>query len=305
MARDTHLGTLASHIPIHRTYHLFLTTINRQMNLLTSEMETKIQNDILAPILQKKYWQAMERIDPVLQELYANIPDNKRISYGRVHTIKVLAKYLYTHLSEENAPVFEIGSQLYDASETNWSKGVALGILADHGITDYQSVLPYFESAAGSQDWDLREHAQMFFRRLIKKHPAEMQAFLLRLAKSIDPNLRRFVSETLRPVQENKWFYKNPDYSLTVLRYLFRERAPYPRTSVGNNLSDLARRLPELVYGPVVELVASENKHSYWIAYRACRNLVKKEPLRVMDLLRVDTYKYKKAVYKRDDYEAG
>jgi 3-methyladenine DNA glycosylase AlkC len=131
-----------------------------------------------------------------------------------------------------------------------------------------------------------------------------MQKYLLGLVESDDPNLRRFVSETLRPVQENKWFYKEPEFSLSVLRHMFRERDSYPRTSVGNNLSDLARRLPELVYGLVEELVANGDKNSYWIAYRACRNLVKKEPLRVMDLLGVDEYKYKKAVYKRGDYGA-
>lgn len=273
------------------------------MNLLTLELETKIQREILIPAIQSNYKLASKNIGPVLQELYANIPEKKRISFGRVHTIKVLAKYLYNYLIEESASTFEIGSQLYAAGKTNWSKGMALGILADYGLMDYQSVLPYFESAAGSDDWDLREHAQMFFRRLIKKYPAEMQTYLLRLVKSDDPNLRRFVSETLRPVQENRWFYKDPDYSLTVLRHLFRERNPYPRTSVGNNLSDLARRLPELVYGLVEELVASGDKNSYWIAYRACRNLVKVEPLRVMDLLRVDEYKYKKAVYQRGDYK--
>jgi len=256
------------------------------MDLLTSELETKIQDDILTPALRGEYALASTNIISVLQELYANIPENKRISYGRVHTIKVLAKYLYTQLEDANAPVLEMAIQLYAAGETNWSKGVALGILADYGITDYQSVLPYFESAAASQDWDLREFAQMFFRRLIKQCPTEMQAYLLSLVKSEDPNMRRFVSETLRPVQENKWFYKDPDYSLKVLRHLFRERDPYPRTSVGNNLSDLARRLPELVYGLVEELVASGDKNSYWIAYRACRNLVKREPLRVMDMLR-------------------
>jgi 3-methyladenine DNA glycosylase AlkC len=273
------------------------------MNLLTGELENKIQKDILTLSLRGKYELAAKNIDPVLGELYANIPDKKRISYGRVHTIKVLAKYLYTHLAEENAPVFEIGSQLFEQCETDQSKGVALGILADYGLTDYRPVLPFFENAAASGEWELREHAQMFFRRLIKAHPAEMQEFLLRLVVSEDPNLRRFVSESMRPVQENKWFYKDPDYSLTVLRHLFRESAPYPRTSVGNNLSDLARRLPELIYGLVEELVASGNKNSYWIAYRACRNLVKKEPVRVMDLLGVDEYKYKKAVYKRGDYE--
>jgi hypothetical protein len=63
------------------------------------------------------------------------------------------------------------------------------------------------------------------------------------------------------------------------------------------NLSNLARKLPDLVYGLVKELVGSGDKNSYWIAYRACRNLVKKDPLRVMDLLKVDE------IYKRDDYQ--
>jgi 3-methyladenine DNA glycosylase AlkC len=273
------------------------------MNLLTGELETKIQREILKPGIQGDYAFAAKSIDPILQELYANIPENKRISYGRVHTIKVLAKYLYTQLAEENAPVFEIGSQLFEQSETYLSKGVALGILADYGLTEYKPALPYFKSAAASDEWELREFAQMFFRRLIKKYPTEMQEFLLTLVKSEDPNQRRFASETLRPVQENKWFYKAPEYSLKVLRHLFRERAPYPRTSVGNNLSDLARRLPELVYDLVAELVASGDKNSYWIAYRSCRNLVKMEPVRVMDLLGVDEYKYKEAIYRRGDYQ--
>ncbi len=88
-------------------------------------------------------------------------------------------------------------------------------------------------------------------------------------------------TETLRPVQENKWFYKNPDYPLSVLRYLFKENSGYPRASVGNNLSALSRHLPDLVYTLVEELVGSVDKNSYWIAYRACRNLVKKEPVKV------------------------
>ena len=129
-----------------------------------------------------------------------------------------------------------------------------------------------------------------------------MKEYLLKLVKSEDANIRRFVAETLRPVQENRWFYRNPDYPLSILRYMFKESSPYPRTSVGNNLGDLARRLPDLVYDLVKELVDSGDKNSYWIAYRACRNLVKKEPVKVMDLLKVDEYKYKKRIYKRSGY---
>ena len=135
---------------------------------------------------------------------------------------------------------------------------------------------------------------------LIKKYPDEAKEFLFKLVSSDGPNIRRFVAETLRPVQENRWFYDDPDYSLSILKNMFKESSAYPRTSVGNNLSDLARKLPDIVYELVGELVDSGDENSYWIAYRACRNLVKEDPIRVMDLLQVDEYKYKKRVHKRN-----
>jgi 3-methyladenine DNA glycosylase AlkC len=272
------------------------------MDILTSAIEEKIKRDILDPAVRHEYAAATtEGIVTVLADLYANIPANKRISYGRVHTVKVLADYLHTHLAAAGAPVFDIAANLYGASPDPLSRGVALGILSFCGLDDYRPVLPFFEAAAAAEDWETRELAQMLFRKLIEKHPAEMKTFLLRLVTSDDAHLRRFVGETLRPVQENRWFYAQPDYPLSVLRRLFRESAPYPRTSVGNNLSDLARRLPELVYGLVEELVAGGDKSSYWIAYRACRNLVKQDPIRVMDLLQIDEYRYKTAAYTRRD----
>jgi 3-methyladenine DNA glycosylase AlkC len=269
------------------------------MDLLTGAVEEKIQGDILDPAVRREYGAAIGGIAAVLAELYANIPAGKRISYGRVHTVKVLAGYLHPRLAALGAPVLDIAAGLYEADGDPLSRGVALGILSLCGLDDYRPVLPFFEAAAAADDWETREIAQMLFRKLIKKHPAEMKAFLLRLVEADDARLRRFVGETLRPVQENRWFYAQPDYSLAVLRRLFRERVAYPRTSVGNGLSDLARRLPELVYGLVEELVASSDKNSYWIAYRACRNLVKRDPIRVMDLLHVDEYRYKTAVTTR------
>ncbi len=272
------------------------------MNVLNAVVERKIQKGIIKPALAGDYAFAIGNISPIADELYANIPDNKRISYGIVHVIKTLSEYLYTHLTEIDAPVYQVASHIFEEGADSQSKGVALGMLSYCGLNDYRAVLPYFESAAASSDWEVRELAQMFFRKLIKKHPGEMKEYLLKLVKSKDANIRRFVAETLRPVQENRWFYKNPDYSLSILRNMFRESSAYPRTSVGNNLSDLARGLPDLVYDLVAELVESGDKNSYWIAYRACRNLVKKEPGKVMDLLKVDEYKYKKRILKRSGY---
>ena len=273
------------------------------MELLNDELRSRIQSDIIGRMLQDDYDSSITNISCVLGQMYDNIPDSKRISYGIVHTIKLLSEHLYTRLADTDAPVLRIASAIFDKSSDPSVKGVAIGMLSYYGLSDYKAVLPYFESAAASSDWELREHTQMFFRKLIKKYPDEMKTYLLRLTKSKDANLRRFVAETLRPVQENRWFYKNPDYSLSILRGMLKERAEYPRTAVGNNLSDLARQLPELVYDLVAELVESGDKNSYWIAYRACRNLVKTEPVKVLDLLKTDEYKYKDRVYKRSDYQ--
>jgi 3-methyladenine DNA glycosylase AlkC len=269
------------------------------MKILTAEIERRIQRDIIDSVLQGKYDSAIKSIPIIVDELYANIPDSKRVSYGIVHVVKVLSEYLYTHLVEIDAPVCQIASNIFKKSDDFKSKGVSLGILSFYGLRDYEKVLPYFESAAASSDWEMRELAQMFFRKLIVKHPDQMKDYLLQLVKSKDANIRRFVSETLRPVQENRWFYRNPDFPLSILRNMFKESSLYPRTSVGNNLSDLARQLPDLVYHLVEELVASGDQNSYWIAYRACRNLVKKDTVKIMSLLKVDEYKYKQRIYKR------
>jgi 3-methyladenine DNA glycosylase AlkC len=273
------------------------------MELLNDKLTEKIKNDIIDRMLQGDYDSAISNISSILSRLHDNIPDKKRISYGIVHTIKILSEHLYARLIDTEKPVLSIACEIFDRSSDPGVKGVAIGMLSYYGLSDYKAVLPYFESAATSSDWKLREHTQMFFRKLIKKYPNEMKAYLSRLANSRDANLRRFVAETLRPVQENRWFYKQPDYPLSILRRMFKENAEYPRTAVGNNLSDLARHLPDMVYDLVTELVDSGNKNSNWIASRACRNLVKTEPVKVLDLLKTDEYKYKNRVYKRSDYQ--
>jgi 3-methyladenine DNA glycosylase AlkC len=224
-----------------------------------------------------------------------------RTSHGIVYTVKVLSEHLYKELEARREPVLEIARQICDEGNDSNSRMVGLGVLSFCGLSDFTSVAPHFESVAVSPDWNMREISQTLFRKLIKKHPDEATSFLLRLAKSSTGYLRRFVGETLRPVQENRWFYKNPEYSLSILKYMFTEGFPNARTSVGNNLSDLARKLPELVYSLAEELVESGNKNSYWIAYRACRNLVKHEPIRVMNLLKIDEYRYKTRIHRRRD----
>lgn len=273
-----------------------------RMNIITEEIEDQIQTDIIGNLQRGQTKVAVSNIPIVLDAMYAAIPEKKRISYGRYTTIKTLAKKLFDEFETANIPLLDSGALIYENSGDFRSMGVGLGILSFYGLDDYQSVLPYFESAASLDNWEPREYAQGLFRKIVKQYHHEIKPYLLKLVHSADPNLRRFVSEMLRPVVENRWLNKDIDYSISILRYLFTEPHPYPRTSVGNNLSDIARRNPELVYQLVEELVAMDDKNSYWIAYRACRNLVKIDPIRVMNLLGVDEYKYKKSVHRRDDY---
>jgi 3-methyladenine DNA glycosylase AlkC len=274
----------------------------RIMKVLDGEIEKRIDDSIAGALLGREYDLAMDGIARIVDNIHANIPDNKRVSYGIVYAIKVLCEYLYGRLVQVGVPILPTASHMLRASADAKCQGVSLGLLSFHGVEDFRSVLPHFESAAASPDWGTREFAQMFFRRLIRHHPDEAREYLLRLAKSENANVRRFVGETLRPVQENRWLYQDPDYPLSIIKEMFKESSAYARTSVGNNLSDLARQCPDAVYDVVRELVGNEDRNSYWIAHRACRNLVKTDPLKVMDLLKVDEYRYKERIYKRSDY---
>lgn len=266
------------------------------MQLITTEIEKSIYE-----LLTNKKTDGLKsatQINSIIDKMYALIPENKRISYGIVHTVKSLSNTISEICTEKNIDSYEFAKKLFESSTEYKSQSVALGIITNYGLKNYKEVINYFERSAVSNNWVMREMTQIFFKKLIKKEPDEMKLFLLTQVKSKNPNMWRFVAETLRPVQENKWFYKNPDYSLEILRYLFNEKSAYPRTAVGNNLSDLSRHLPDLIKKIVSELVETGDKNSYWIAYRACRNMVKKNPEEIMKLLKTNEYKYKDRVYK-------
>ena len=273
------------------------------MKLITKNIEKKVLITILTALKENNYMQAVESLPIALDAMYNKIPDKKRISYGRVYTIRTLTDYLYRQILENDLPLFNTARIIFNNSPEHRCIGVGLGLFAAAGIRDFSKVLTYFETAADHENWEVREFAQMYFRKIIKAHPEKSQEYLLKKASSKKPNIRRFVAETLRPVQENRWMHKVPDYSLMVLAKLFKEPHIYVRTAVGNNLSDLARRNPDMIYKLVKILVYSRDKYSFWIAYRACRNLVKHDPLRVMDVLDVNEYKYKNRRYLRIHYE--
>jgi len=227
-----------------------------------------------------------KRAEALIGMLHENIDDKKRISYGITYVISLLSKMFFEACDNP----YKGGLAMYENMQSFRVRCLGLGVLSHVGIERPDDILPILGEASSSDQWETKEFVQ-----------EKARAFLIEMAKSDDANKRRLASESLRPVAENKWINDNPDFSLSVLRLLFKESAPYPRVSVGNNLSDLSRKHPELIFSIVEELMALNDKNAEFIAHRACRNLVIKDPLRVMDILGCDEYKYKNRHYKRSE----
>jgi 3-methyladenine DNA glycosylase AlkC len=243
------------------------------------------------------------KLQKLIETIHKDIPERKRVSKGRYSIVKVLGMDIYPMLEAGSINVLDFGKKLFQDSQFDpfvRSTGVQLCSLVGFKTGDLDQALSVIKQAAGDENWIVRECASGLVRKLIKAYPGEMRTWYLKLVKSKDPLLRRFVSESMRPVVENKWFKKDPEYVLGIIKQLFRETEEYPRTSIGNNLSDWMRVDQEVAWPIVSELAKNGDPNSYWIAYRACRNYVKTEPEKVMDLLGVDEYKYKSTIYKRN-----
>lgn len=231
--------------------------------------------------------------------IHAAIPPKLRIGRGITWVVERLGDLLAAVCAEERQEKTLVETLFIHLEAGDHLLGVPIFLMGHYGLSHPAEVLPFFEQAADLPDWVGREFAQGAFRPLITPHTEFVLPWLRQMVVSKSPNQRRFASETLRPVTTNQWLTRQPEVSLSVLRLLFREPHPYPRTSVGNNLSDLSRRQPELIFQVVAELVSMGDKNSFWIAERACRNLVKKHPQRVLDVLGVDEYHYKDRKFYR------
>jgi 3-methyladenine DNA glycosylase AlkC len=264
------------------------------MKLDFSPAETQSAQQIIDHLLEGQISQGVEMLRALKDDIHAAIPARQRQSRGITWVLQRISQLLISECTTQPQDIRTLADILFENLDLNdFLVGVPIFLMAEYGKTDPAGVLEFFLLVADSDDWVVREFAAAGFHKLVKPCQEVALPWLRQVAQSDRPNVRRFVSETLRPVTDNRWLQDEPETSLGILRLLFRESHPYPRTSVGNNLSDLARRNPKLILGIVRALVDSGNKNSYWIAYRACRNMVKVSPEEIMDILGVDEYHYK------------
>jgi hypothetical protein len=112
------------------------------MRLLDGDVEKRIDDSIVGALLSKEYDLAMDSIARVVGDVHANIPDNRRVSYGVVYAIRVLSEYLYGRLVQVDVPILPAASHMLRASADAKCRGVSLGLLSFHGVDGFKPVLP-------------------------------------------------------------------------------------------------------------------------------------------------------------------
>lgn len=270
--------------------------------LISSEHENEIFR-LIDNLEKLEIDEVVSGFETIIEAIRDDIPEKKKISYGRYSIVSKMGMMVYPILCEKNIEILDFAYRIFKTSECDpFVRSLAVQLYTIHGEKQGApaEVLLLLEEAAMDNDWLVRECSQGFVRKLVKKYPEKMHTWYMQMVKSDSPMQRRFACESLRPVADNRWFKKDPGYALSIIQNLFKEQDDYPRTSVGNSLSDWMRIDEENTLKIVAELAVNGNSNSYWIAYRACRNLVKKNPVLVMDMLKTDRYIYKDRKFYRE-----
>lgn len=96
-----------------------------------------------------------------------------------------------------------------------------------------------------------RHTSEFAVRPFVRRHPEATMELMRACALDPDPHVRRFASEGLRPrlpwASRLSGFVEDPAPVLEVLEPLRSDPSKYVRTSVANNLNDIARDHPGLV----------------------------------------------------------
>jgi len=157
--------------------------------------------------------------------------------------------------------------------------------------------LPDFVEKYGLDNWDESLSALAIFtkystsefaiRPFIIKNEKKAMAFMKKLGKDKDKNVRRFASEGCRP--RLPWamalpnLKKDPSSILPILELLKNDKSEFVRRSVANNLNDISKDHPDLALR-ISKKWFGKSENTNWIVKHACRTLLKAGNIKAMKL---------------------
>lgn len=150
-----------------------------------------------------------------------------------------------------------------------------------YGLNDWPTSLP---ALALFTQYSSSEFA---VRPFIIQNQRKMMLQMKRWSKHKNFHVRRLASEGCRP--RLPWamalpdFKQNPDLILPILENLKQDSELYVRRSVANNLNDISKDHPKLIYD-ISKQWKGINTEIDWLVKHACRTLLKKGDKKILQL---------------------
>lgn len=223
----------------------------------------------------KKDSSLFSQIKEYLQEEYDLIPEKERIGKGAIYISKYISKqmvdYLKNTIKLKSDYFVQLSELLFEYGENK--KDYKLNHFALYIFAEFIFQFPecfektthLLENWANHEEWQFRESTGEIILSALEKNKEKTLDYLEELATNDNEKLRRLVSESLRPRADIKWL-RDPnknDRILNILTILRKDPSIYVRKSVGNNLKDLTKYIPEKILDLMQEWIKSSNIKVY------------------------------------------
>ena len=149
-------------------------------------------------------------------DIYASIPGRQRPSRGITWVLQQISNLLAGECSDRRDMHSLAECIHFGLAPEDKLLGIPIFLMAEVGKVETAEVLEFFAQAADSGSWVVREFAAAGFRKCTRPGRETVFPWLRQMVQSPNPNLRRFMGETLRPAAENRWLLKEPETSLKV-----------------------------------------------------------------------------------------
>jgi len=141
--------------------------------------------------------------------------------------------------------------------------------------------LDHFDASMAAQyEITQRFSAEFSIRAFIKRYPEQSFELFDTWIKDPNPHVRRLVSEGTRPrlpwASRLRELQADPAPILPILEALKDDPELYVRRSVANNLNDIGKDHPQLVYKLLAQWQTNGNKNRDWLINHALRSAVKR-----------------------------
>jgi 3-methyladenine DNA glycosylase AlkC len=200
-----------------------------------------------------------ELISELLQNEYKIIPSKERIGKGYVYVSKHVVKALFQFLIQKSNfnldDYYDLGISCFDIgerTERTHLQHFSLIFLAEY-VNQFPDQFDHMSNDvvnfANNEKWEIRESTAFIIVSAMKKNPLKTLKILTEWTANKNANIRRLVSESLRPSSNLKWL-RDPlrnDPILEILTLLRNDPSIYVRKSVGNNIKDLSKYMPQKI----------------------------------------------------------